>query len=54
VELVEIIEERRYRMKTQCFNQRLEMVLEGEAIVAVPKPRNEESAGDHTAKEGGK
>jgi 3-hydroxybutyryl-CoA dehydratase len=51
VELVEIIEERRYRMKTQCFNQRTEMVLDGEAVVAVPKPGNATPAGDHKAKE---
>jgi 3-hydroxybutyryl-CoA dehydratase len=54
VELLEIIEERRYRMKTQCFNQRLEMVLDGEAVVAVPKPGQEMSAGIQNAKEDGR
>jgi hypothetical protein len=50
-ELAKVItEERRYRMKTQCFNQRLEMVLDGEAVVAVPKPGNEKSAGDRRQK----
>ena len=52
VEVLEIIEERRFRMKTQCFNQRSEMVLDGEAVIAVPKPGNEKSAGNQNTKEG--
>jgi 3-hydroxybutyryl-CoA dehydratase len=41
VEVVEILQGRRYRMKTRCFNQRSETVLDGEAVVAVPGPVNE-------------
>jgi 3-hydroxybutyryl-CoA dehydratase len=44
VEVLEIVEERRYRMQTQCFNQRSEMVLDGEAVIAVPNSGQEKSA----------
>ena len=38
VEIVEVISGKRLRFKTQCFNQRSEMVLDGEAIIVPPRP----------------
>ena len=37
-EIVEVISEKRLRLRTQCINQRKEAVLEGEAIVVPPRP----------------
>ena len=37
-EIVEVISEKRLRFKTQCINQRKEVVLEGEAIIVPPRP----------------
>jgi 3-hydroxybutyryl-CoA dehydratase len=37
-EVVEMISEKRMRLRTQCFNQRKEMVLDGEAILVPPRP----------------
>ena len=37
-EVVEMISEKRMRLRTQCFNQRKEMVLDGEAIIVPPRP----------------
>jgi 3-hydroxybutyryl-CoA dehydratase len=54
VELVEFIAENRFRMKTQCFSQRSEMVLDGEAVIAVPKSGQEKSASNQKTKEDGK
>lgn len=38
VEVVEVISERRLRLRTQCINQRSEIVLDGEAIIIPPRP----------------
>lgn len=37
-EIVEVISEKRLRLRTQCFNQRKEMVLDGEAMISPPRP----------------
>jgi len=37
VEIVEVISEKRLRLKTQCFNQREELVLDGEAVIGPPR-----------------
>ncbi len=37
-EVVEMISEKRIRIRTQCFNQRKEMVIDGEAIMIPPRP----------------
>ena len=37
-EIVEVVSEKRLRLRTQCFNQRKEMVLDGEAIIVPPRP----------------
>ncbi|HBO68798.1 MAG TPA: enoyl-CoA hydratase [Deltaproteobacteria bacterium] len=37
-EIVEVISEKRLRLRTQCINQRNEVVLEGEAIIVPPRP----------------
>jgi 3-hydroxybutyryl-CoA dehydratase len=37
-EVVEMISEKRIRLRTQCFNQRKEMVIDGEAIMVPPRP----------------
>jgi 3-hydroxybutyryl-CoA dehydratase len=37
-EIVEVISGKRLRLKTKCINQRKEVVLEGEAVVAPPRP----------------
>jgi len=38
VEVAEVISEKRLRLRTQCINQRKEVVLEGEAIIIPPRP----------------
>ena len=37
-EVMEVISEKRLKLKTQCLNQRKEVVLEGEAIIVPPRP----------------
>lgn len=37
-EIVEVISEKRLRLRTQCVNQRKEVVLDGEAIIVPPRP----------------
>lgn len=37
-EVAEVIGEKRLRLRTQCLNQRKEVVLEGEAIIVPPRP----------------
>ncbi len=37
-EIVEVISEKRLRLRTQCINQRKETVLDGEAIIVPPRP----------------
>ena len=37
-EVMEVISEKRLKLKTQCINQRKEVVLEGEAIIVPPRP----------------
>jgi 3-hydroxybutyryl-CoA dehydratase len=37
-EVVEVISGKRLKLKTQCINQRKEVVLEGEAIIVPPRP----------------
>ncbi len=38
VEIVEVISEKRLRLRTQCVNQRREVVIDGEAVVVPPRP----------------
>ena len=38
VEIVELVSEKRLRLRTQCVNQRQEIVIDGEAIVVPPRP----------------
>jgi len=38
VEIVEVVSEKRLRLRTQCVNQRQEVVIDGEAIVVPPRP----------------
>ena len=38
VEVTEVISEKRLRFKTECINQRSEVVLDGEAIIVPPRP----------------
>ena len=38
VEVVEVISEKRLRLRTQCLNQRKELVIDGEAVVVPPRP----------------
>ena len=40
VEIVEVISERRLRLRTQCLNQRSEVVLDGEAIIVSPSGKS--------------
>jgi 3-hydroxybutyryl-CoA dehydratase len=37
-EIAEVISGKRLKLKTQCINQREEVVLEGEAVVVPPRP----------------
>jgi len=41
VEVVEVISEKRLRLKTECINQRSETVIDGEAIIVPPRPAPE-------------
>jgi hypothetical protein len=36
-----VISEKRLKLRTQCINQRKEVVLEGEAIIVPPRPVRE-------------
>lgn len=38
VEVVEVISEKRLRLRTQCINQRGDVVIDGEAVVVPPRP----------------
>ena len=38
VEIVEVVSEKRLRLRTQCVNQRQEVVIDGEAVVVPPRP----------------
>jgi 3-hydroxybutyryl-CoA dehydratase len=51
VEVVEVVSERRLRLRTQCINQRKEVVLDGEALLVPPRPEAEKRS--NTKKEGG-
>jgi len=37
-EIIEVISEKRLRLRTQCFNQRNEAVIDGEAVISPPRP----------------
>jgi len=54
VEVTEVISERRLRMRTQCFNQRSELVLDGEAIVVPPPSGPKKTTGNQKKKEDGR
>ena len=41
VEIIEVISEKRLRLKTQCFNQDKVLVIDGEAIIVPPRQRGE-------------
>lgn len=51
VEVVEVVSERRLRLRTQCINQRDEIVIEGEAVVVPPRPERVKR-GNPTKEEG--
>jgi len=53
VEIVEVISEKRLRMKTQCFNQDNVMVIDGEAVIVPPRPGRETVRTDKSKGEGG-
>jgi 3-hydroxybutyryl-CoA dehydratase len=38
VEIVEVVSEKRLRMRTRCFNQDKVMVIDGEAMIVPPRP----------------
>ncbi|MBI5905836.1 MAG: MaoC family dehydratase [Deltaproteobacteria bacterium] len=38
VEIVEVVSEKRLRFRTQCVNQRKEIVIDGEAVIVPPRP----------------
>jgi len=52
VEIVEVISEKRLRLKTECFNQRRELVLDGEAIIVPPRAPRGKTETPRTEKEG--
>jgi 3-hydroxybutyryl-CoA dehydratase len=43
VEIVEVISQRRLRLRTRCFNQDGVLVIDGEAVIVPPGPRGERS-----------
>jgi 3-hydroxybutyryl-CoA dehydratase len=38
VEIVEVVSEKRLRMRTRCFNQDKVLVIDGEAMILPPRP----------------
>jgi len=38
VEIVEVVSEKRLRMRTRCFNQDKVLVIDGEAMIVPPRP----------------
>jgi 3-hydroxybutyryl-CoA dehydratase len=44
VEIVEVISERRLRLKTRCFNQDKVLVIDGEAVIVPPRIREKDLA----------
>jgi len=53
VEIVEVVSEKRLRMRTQCFNQDKVMVIDGEAIIVPPRPGRDAVGTDKSKGEGG-
>ncbi|MBI5576887.1 MAG: MaoC family dehydratase [Deltaproteobacteria bacterium] len=51
-EIMEVISEKRLRIRTQCFNQSKEMVLDGEAVVVPPRPPRSEDKDVRAKSEG--
>ena len=51
VEVLEVISERRLRMRTRCFNQRSEVILDGEALVVPPSPKLGKETAKHNKQE---
>ena len=51
IEILEVISPRRLRLKTQCLNQRSEVVLEGEAIVVPPSSTRKKKTANQIKKE---
>jgi 3-hydroxybutyryl-CoA dehydratase len=52
VEIVEVISEKRLRLRTRCFNQNKVMVIDGEAIMVPPRPGREAARTTKSKKEG--
>src|SRR5512140_494450 len=53
VEIVEVISEKRLRMKTRCFNQDKLLVIDGEAIIVPPRQGGEAVRTTKSKGEGG-
>ena len=53
VEIVEVISQKRLRMKTSCFNQDKVLVIDGEAIIVPPRQRGEAARTTKSNGEGG-
>jgi len=53
VEVVEVISEKRLRMKTRCFNQDKVLVIDGEAIIVPPRQGREAVRTTKSRGEGG-
>jgi 3-hydroxybutyryl-CoA dehydratase len=48
VEICEVLSQRKLRFRTQCFNQRSEMVLDGEAVIVPPSAKVRELSQETT------
>jgi len=53
VEIVEVVSEKRLRMKTRCFNQDKVLVIDGEAIIVPPRQGREAVRTTKLSGEGG-
>jgi 3-hydroxybutyryl-CoA dehydratase len=54
-EIVEVISEKRLRLRTRCFNQDGVLVIDGEAVVVPPRKGREDAANvTDTQREGGR
>ena len=51
-EVIEMISEKRMRLRTQCINQRKEIVIDGEAIIVPPKSGRENRGADGSGRAG--
>ena len=53
IEIVEVVSEKRLRMRTRCFNQDKVLVIDGEAVIVPPRQRGDAVRTNKSKGEGG-